>query len=413
MSIDMKISWRNIWRNTRRSIITMAAICFSALLLIFMFSFQFGSYETMVNSSVKRGTGHIQILRKGYHENRDIHKVIENPGVLKKILDDVPEIDAFTFRGEAFSLASSKERSYAAMVIGIDPDHEAEVSTVNKLIRSGDFLSSNDKNDNALVGIRLSDNMKIQTGDEVTLLGQGRDGSIAATVVRIKGVFRSGIDEMDRSVIYMKLDSFQDVFFMGDAVHRIVINVQRLDQVETVRSKLKSAVSDPKKSNNLEILSWKELQPGLPQSIKLDMISGVIWYILLVMVVAFSIMNTFLMAVFERKREFGVMLALGIKPGKLIKILLLESMTLTGMGILAGVVLGCVLTFYFQQRGIDLGGASRVMEQFGISGKLYPQLSVLSVFTGPIAVLVITFCSALYPALKVLKIDMVKALSHE
>jgi ABC-type lipoprotein release transport system permease subunit len=142
----------------------------------------------------------------------------------------------------------------------------------------------------------------------------------------------------------------------------------------------------------------------------MDLVSGMIFYFLLILVVAFSILNTFLMAIFERTREFGVLMAIGTTPGRLTKILLLESMTMAISGIVAGIMLGGAVTLYFQSHGIDISGASDLLSQFGISGRIYPRLSVLSALSGPAAVLMITFGAALYPALKVQRLQPVEAM---
>jgi ABC-type lipoprotein release transport system permease subunit len=158
------------------------------------------------------------------------------------------------------------------------------------------------------------------------------------------------------------------------------------------------------------VLDWNELIPGLRQSIEMDLISGLIFYLLLVLVVAFSILNTFLMAIFERTREFGVLMALGTTPGRLTKVLLIESMTMTLLGIVGGIMIGSLITLYFQTYGFDISGASELLNQFGISGRIYPKLTWLSAISGPLAVLVITFLAALYPAIKVRKLQPVEAM---
>jgi ABC-type antimicrobial peptide transport system permease subunit len=150
--------------------------------------------------------------------------------------------------------------------------------------------------------------------------------------------------------------------------------------------------------------------PGLRQSIEMDLISGLIFYLLLLLVVAFSILNTFLMAIFERTREFGVMMAIGTTPGRLTKILLIESMAMTFVGVVVGILTGSLITIYFQSHGIDFSGASELLSQFGITGRMYPKLSLLSAVSGPLAVLVITFFTALYPALKVRRMHPVEAM---
>jgi ABC-type antimicrobial peptide transport system permease subunit len=151
--------------------------------------------------------------------------------------------------------------------------------------------------------------------------------------------------------------------------------------------------------------------PGLRQAIEMDLVSGLIFYGLLIIVVAFSILNTFLMAIFERTKEFGVMMAIGTTPRRLTKVLLVESMAMTLIGIIAGIILGIVVTYYFQVHGIDFSGGSELLSQFGISGKMYPKLSLLSVSIGPFMVLFFTFFAALYPALKIRKLRPIEAMT--
>jgi len=294
-------------------------------------------------------------------------------------------------------------------VTGIDPEHEADVSSLKSLIRQGEFLSGANT-DQALVGKLLARNLRVKVGDELSVVGQGRDGSIAATVVKVKGIFSSGIDELDRASIYIPLNTFQEVYSMQGAVHEVVVIADSLSDVEKIKYAIQSDLASLNLKERLIVLDWNELMPGLRQSIEMDLISGLIFYLLLLLVVAFSILNTFLMAIFERTREFGVMMAIGTTPGRLTKVLLIESMTLTFVGVVAGIFIGSLITIYFQTHGIDFSGASELLSQFGISGRMYPKLSLLSAVSGPLAVLIITFFTALYPSIKVRRMRPVEAM---
>jgi ABC-type lipoprotein release transport system permease subunit len=404
------MAWRNIWRNPRRTILTICAITFASILLVFMLSFQFGSYETMINTSVKISTGHLQIQAEKYQEKKSIRYVIPDPQKVAGIVNTIPEVAAYTFRGQAFALISSKNRSYGVVVTGIDPPGEANVSRIKKLVREGNFLSATDVNQ-AVVGKLLAKNLRVTIGDELTLLGQGRDGSIAATVLQVKGIFSSGIDEFDRSAIQIPLSTFQDIFTMAEAVHEIVVIGRALSDVSGIKTQLQEALQALNSRKPLKTLDWQEIMPGLRQAIEMDLVSGLIFYGLLIIVVAFSILNTFLMAIFERTKEFGVMMAIGTSPRRLTKVLLIESMTMTMIGIIAGIVLGIALTYYFQLNGIDFSGGSELLSQFGITGRMYPKLSILSVSIGPFMVLFFTFFAALYPALKIRRLRPVEAMT--
>ncbi|MFO8163996.1 MAG: ABC transporter permease [Thermodesulfobacteriota bacterium] len=409
MSIDIRMAWRNVWRNPRRTVLTISAIVFAGTLLIFMLSFQLGSYGTMINASVRIHTGHLQVQAKGYQDKKSMRLVVPNPSAVGELIQGIPEVEAYTFRANAFSLVSSKERTYGALVIGVDPVRESQVSTLKQLIRQGDYLDEHDTNQ-ALAGELLAKNLRVEVGDELTILGQGRDGSIAATVVKVKGIYKSGMDDFDRSAIHIPLKLFQDVYAMRGAVHEVVAVGTSLSRVSEMKKAIQAGLKRGDRKNSLLVLDWDELMPGLLQAIKLDLVGGIIFWFLLIVVVAFSILNTFLMAIFERTREFGVLMAIGTSPGRLTRLLLIESAAMTIIGILIGTLFGCLLTWYFQVHGIDLGGASELMSQYGISGKMYPRLSLITALSGPGAVLIITLLTALYPAFKVRRLRPTEAM---
>jgi len=408
--VDLRMAWRNIWRNPRRSVLTMSAVAFATLLLVFMLSWQFGSYATMINASVKIHTGHLQVQAKGYQEDRDIRKVVPDPEAVGKILSGMETVAAYTFRAEAFSLVSSEDRTYGVLVTGIDPEKEAAVSTLEDTIRKGNYLAANDSNQ-ALVGTLLAENLRVAPGDEIVVLGQGRDGSIAATVLTVEGIFNSGQDEFDRSVVHIRLEDFQEIYAMQGAVHSAVVLCTGLEAVPRTKKEVSAALANLKEGRSLAVLGWKELVPGLLQAIKMDLIVGFIFYLILIVVVAFSILNTFLMAIFERKREFGVMMAMGTTPGRLTRLLIYESAAMTVIGTAVGILAGSLLTAYFQAHGIMIPGTEEIAREFGLPERIYPKLSMLSVAIGAGIVLLITLVTAAYPALRVRRLKPLEALT--
>ena len=406
MFTDAKIAGRNIWRNPARTLLTMAAIAFACLLLVFMLSFQFGSYEAMVNSSVKVRTGHFQVQGKGYNQKQNIRKTVDEPDRVARMLDGIKEVKAYAFRAEGFALVSSDDRTRGVLVTGIEPERESSGPALEGLVRSGSFFTQNDR-ETALLGELLAQHLRVDVGDELTLMGQGKNGSIAACVLTVKGIFSSGIDEFDRQAVYMPLQYFDSTFSMNGSVHTVVGVADSLSKVRHITRDLEQAF---KPGEGLAVLDWKEMMPGLVQAIKMDLSSAVIFYIILVIVVAFSILNTFLMSILEREKEFGVMLAFGVMPARLLKLVLMESMALTFSGVAVGTAAGCVVTLWFQAHGIDLSGMSEILKEYGMSGRIYPSLSVLSALSGPAVVFLITVLSALYPAVKVKNIQPSEAL---
>jgi putative ABC transport system permease protein len=303
--------------------------------------------------------------------------------------------------------------------VGIDPVHEADVSTLKELIRAGKFLpevSGANGPDFALIGSLLARNLKVGIGDELTILGQGRDGSVAASILTVCGVYESGIDEFDRNSLHIPIKTFQAVYSMQDAVHEIIVNVDSLQDVPMVKKAiangLKRGIKSLPKGKNFVVMDWDELVPGLTQAIRIDLTMGIIFWFLLVLVVAFSILNTFLMAIFERTREFGVMMAIGTTPQRLVKLVMYESNFMTIVGVGLGVLIGCGLTGIFQIYGIDMSGQSEILKQYGMSGRIYPRLSLITAFAGPVLVWIITIAVALYPALKIKGLKPVEAMTH-
>jgi putative ABC transport system permease protein len=402
---DYLLAWRNIWRNPRRSVLTILAIVFASTLLVFMLSFQFGAYEEMIDSSVRLSTGHLQVQPKGYQNRPEMRKVIGDPGSLLKMVAALEGIDGAAVRSETFALAAGPERSRGIMVTGIRPEVERLVSSLPGQIRKGRYLQKGDAGV-AVIGALGAERLQLDIGDECTLLGQGRDGSVAATVVQIVGIFRTGIDDFDRSTMQLPFSYFDEVFSMRGGAHRLVMTTKNLADAGPIAA----AVRLTPEAEGLAVLTWDELTPGLKQSIELDLISGIIMYAILVIVVAFSILNTFFMAIFERTREFGMLMSIGTKPIRLVKIMLLESMAMTMVGLAVGIVLGTAITLFFSNHGISMGESSDLMAQYGIADRLYPRLSLMSVIIGPAIICVITFFTALVPALKIPRMQPVEAL---
>jgi len=410
MPINIKIAWRNIWRNPRRTILTISAIAFATFMLIFMLSLQFGAYSTMVNASVKIHTGHLQIQAKGYQDKQKMRLAVSNPEEIKKLLDQISGLTAFTYRANAIALVSSNKRTYGVMIVGISPEDEAKVSTIKNFLIKGAYLSKTDTSQ-ALVGDILAQNLQIDTNDELVILGQGKDGSIAATVVVVKGIYSSGQDKFDRSTIHLPIKFFNQTFSMDGAVHKVVAICNSLKDVPHIKQSIIEKLNCLDNNKKLSVLDWMDIMPGLTQGIKMDLAAGVIFYCILLIVVSFSILNTFTMSILERKKEFGVLLSIGTTPGRLIKLLQIEVLFIALSGILVGITMGCCITLILQNIGLVISNTSELMSQYGMPNRIYPQLSLLSVSIGPVAVLLITSLTTLFPILKIQRLKPSEALS--
>jgi len=247
----------------------------------------------------------------------------------------------------------------------------------------------------------------VELGDELTLLGSGRDGSFAAAVANIVGIFDSGIVDFDRSITEVPLGFFQDVFYMDGSGHHVVINAGSIDGVEELQARVSAVLPV---DEELVVHDWDALQPGLQQAIKADMSSAFFMYGILVILVAFSVLNTQLMSVLERTHEFGIVMSLGLTPGRLGRLVLLETSIMGVLGLVLGAVLGGLFTYWFSINGFAYPGMDEMAAKFNLPARFYPQVSTLSLLAGPVVVFIFTVLAALYPALKLHKLHPVEAM---
>ncbi|MEH6548941.1 MAG: FtsX-like permease family protein [Pseudomonadales bacterium] len=400
-----RLAWRNLWRHGRRTWLTVGAMIFCNALLVFMIAFQFGTYGLMIDSSLSVLTGHIQIQQKDYQAESRMRYSIPAGVDLAARLREQSGIQHIAARTTAFALASSEERSFGIQVYGVDPEREPDVSTIPGLIKTGRYLLDQDAAE-IVIGSVLARNLKLTVGDELTLLGSGRDGSFAAGIVTVVGILESGLSELDRSIAQIPLAYFQSVFSMGDHVHSIVVHLDALGAVAPVKQRLVGLVQQPE----LVVLDWDELQPGLRQAIQADMFSAFVMYAVLIVLVAFSVLNTQLMSVLERTREFGVMMALGFSPGGLARLVFLETAVMSLLGLTIGCLLGASIAYYFQVFGLHIPALKEAMDQYNLPAEIYPQVNLISVFVGPGVVFLGSMLAAVYPALRLHTLEPVAAM---
>lgn len=411
MGSDLQLAWRNLWRNRRRSILSICGIAFAAAILVLVLSFQANQYQLMLRSAVNSGTGYLQVMAEDFRDDAHMWLVLEDPAAIESALRAEPRVVQTTPRSEGFSLFASDDHSIGALVIGVRAETEPGVTNVVPTVREGAFLGSEDF-DVMVIGSLLARNLGVGVGGEITILGSARDGSVAAGRVRIKGIFESGQNELDRSLGYVPLEYFDEVFRMDGAVHRIVVRADGLWWLGELAQRLTGMLRESHPGAHPPVAwTWNDLLPGLLDAIKLDFAFAVVMYSILVLVVAFSILNTFIMAVFERTREFGVMMAIGTTPGRLVRVVMIESVMLAWLGALAGVVLGSLVTMWLARVGIDFGKeAGDYMAQYGLPPRVHPELSVATAVIGPSIVFVVTIFSALLPALRVQRMRPVEAI---
>jgi ABC-type lipoprotein release transport system permease subunit len=379
---------------------------FSNVLLVFLISLQFGMYGLMVDNGLKAFTGHMQVQAPGFLDEEKMRQTVPEILELSNTLRGELETDRVAARAQAFALASSEDRSYGVLVLGVEPAYEPVVSSVPGLVSRGRFLDSGDEA-SIVIGALLARNLKVTIGDELTLLGSGPDGSFAAAVVNVVGIFDTGIADLDRSIAELPIEYFQDVFYMRDSGHRIVINAAIVDAAPELETRVKALLAD---RDDVVVHDWDTLEPGLKQAIQADLSSSFFMYGMLAILVAFSVLNTQLMSVLERTREFGIVMSLGLKPGRLSRLVLIETAMMGVLGIVFGGIAGAAVTYWFSVNGFVYPGMEEMAAQFNLPARMYPQVSWMSVLIGPLVVFVFTMLAAVYPAVRLHWLKPVEAM---
>ncbi len=405
-SIVLRMAWRNLWRHGKRTWLTVGAMIFSNSLLVFAISLQFGSYQMMIDNSLQAFSGHIQLQHPSYLEQPKMRYAINDIDARAQQLRDELGLTSISARATGFALASSEERSYGLQLLGVDARHEPEVSTLPGLIRRGRYLEPGAREE-IVIGSLLARNLRIEPGDELSFLGSGFDDSFAAGVVTVVGIFESGNADLDRSVAQVNLAYFQDSFAMGGAGHSIVIRAAQVDDVDALMTSINSGLQG---SEKVAVRHWDELQPGLRQAIRADMTSAWFMYTVLIVLVAFSVLNTQLMSVLERTREFGTMMALGLRPARLGILVMLETGMMTGLGLLLGIALGALITAYLSVVGFSYPGMAEMAVKFNLPERMYPAISALSLSLGPVIVACASLLAAIYPALRLNRLLPIEAM---
>ena len=406
MNIVLRLAWRNLWRHARRTWLTIGAMVFSNTLLVFMISLQFGMYGLMIDNTLQVFSGHMQIQAPGYKDEQKMRQVVPEVQPLAARMRRELGSDTIAARGWAFGLASSEERSYGIGIYGVEPTYEERVSNIPGLIEQGRYLQEHDAME-IVIGSMLARNLRIGVGDELTLLGSGLDGSFAAAVVDVVGIFDSGVKEIDRNIAEMPLGTFQDVFYMNGAGHQVVIVAPDLDQAAPLQARVEALLPG---NGKLVVQGWEALQPGVKQAIQADMSSAFFMYGILVILVAFSVLNTQLMSVLERTHEFGIVMALGLKPGRLGRLVMLETAMMGFIGLLLGALCGALFTTWFTINGFSYPGMEEMVANFNLPGRVYPRATLLTMFAGPTVVFLFTLAAATYPALRLHRLHPVEAM---
>lgn len=377
-----KLAFRNIFRQRRRSLLTAMSLIGGYVLSVFSFSMSEGSYSNAISFFVQDHTGHIQIHKDDYLQRPKIHKSIEAPEELSQILDSNERIVSHTLRVFAPSIAYSDTDNTPAQVIGVDLPRERTTSTLEAKVSAGSYIDSQPDRDgyfSAMIGAGIANNLNIGLGDELILISQGADGSIANDIYLV-GAIVGDRSSADRSTVYLPLAAAQEFLSMPGAVHEfsILLNDDGLAREEADR--LQEMFPE------LSVDPWQVVEATFYQSMQTDKQGNLVFLGIIIFIVFVGVLNTVLMSVLERTREFGVLKAIGSRPSKLALMITLESMMLASISVLAGVALAVPLVFWFSLAGfalpepMDVGGVlmSHMTGELSLYVFAVPMILILS-----------------------------------
>jgi ABC-type lipoprotein release transport system permease subunit len=384
MSTYFIIAWRNLWRNSRRTLITSASIFFGVFFAIFMSSLQQGSFENMVDNMVRFYSGYIQIQESDFNQHRSLNNSLRVNETFQQEIENHPLITQSSQRIESFALAGSDENSFPAMLFGIQPEKEEAISGVSKWLSEGSFIIPGSKD--LLIGKVLANNLKIGVNDSIVLIGQGYHGVSSAGIYRISGILDFPLPDLSKQLIYMDLQNAQAFFSMPGLITSQVIMVEKPEQVAEVIRDL-----TPKMEAEMKIYAWDELQPELVSLIDGKTASGKVVKLLLFMVIGFGVWATIIMLMHERKRELGVMIALGFQKTRIMVMIIIESAFIGLIGILMGIGISYPFIWYLFNNPIQVTGEMaetyksmgfEPILKFGINPDIFlsPAFTILIIF---------------------------------
>lgn len=404
MNTIIKMAWRNIWRNKKRTFLTMFSIFLAVFLSLFTRSMQVGSYSNMISNAVKLSTGYIQIHAKDYWEKKSINETFADSDSLYKILNDDSNISFSIPRLESFALASSGSHTKGTLVIGTEPLLENELNKYSNKIIDGEYLKSDDKS--VLVSEKLAEFLSIGIGDSIILLGQGYHGVTAAAQYPIKGIIKFPIPQLNKQTVIIPLNECQYFYASDNRLTSISIMLNDPDKMVNTVETLKNRLND-----NYEIMQWQEMNKEMVQSIEADNIGGIIMLAILYIVIGFGVFGTVMMMTMERRKEFAIMISIGIQKTRLLLIVIWETILIGLVAIIFGIIISYPLLYYLSINPIPLTGeVANSLEAFGAEPILPFSIKPAIFINQTLSVIAIAFTAVLYPFSVILKFDVLKAM---
>ena len=416
LTVLLKLAMRSVGRNTRRSALTAVAIALGLALLVFSRSLAEGAYDEMIDSGVRMGSGHIAIQAPEYLATGKLEHRLEGKEVriASKAVDDVlkESLLAWAPRLSVNGLASSTAGAVPVRIEGVDPARERIFSNIEGKLQEGRYLEAGDRL-HAYIGTELAQRLDLQVGNRFVLTAQSALGDVEGQLVRVAGIFQTGIPQVDQSLIHIPIDTAREWLHAPDAASTLafLLNQSGLTDigVETLQQELEN---EPK----IRVLGWRESSPELAAAIRLDSTGNYIFHSILLAIIALAILNAMMISVLGRRREFGVLRAMGLTAAETGLVVFLEGLFLTAASGVAGITAGLLFTWGFFRDGLDFSIFMEEGVEFGgslMDPVIIPRFSVEQILISTFVIVTIGTLSSLYPALRTSKLDVAEAIKFE
>lgn len=397
------LAWKNIWRNKKRSLIIIAAIAVGLWSGLFATAVMVGMWESTVNSAIDRNLSHIQIHTKEFMNDKLLNNYIPDSEQVIEKIKHIKEIKAYSGRVIIEGMASSPTTSYGVTITGINPSKEKRVTTIANYVTQGKYFEGIRRNP-ILIGEKLADKLGLKLHSKIVLSFQGLDSTLTYAAFRIVGIFKTESSVFDESNLFVRNTDIYKTLNCKPFLSEIAIRLNSAKNLETVNASLQKEFPD------LFVESWKKLAPELQLSYEMMYVEMYIFLGVILFALLFGITNTMLMSVMDRIREFGVLIAVGMKRMRLFILIILETIFLSLFGGIVGMIFGALSITYFSGKGIDLSLFTEGLSSWGISSHLYPNLPLYFYFVLTVMIIFTAIFAAIYPAVKTVRLQPAKAI---
>ncbi|MDE0684481.1 MAG: ABC transporter permease [Candidatus Poribacteria bacterium] len=399
----LKIAFRNIFRQKRRTILTALAMIVGFALLSLTIGLSDGAYGNIIAMFTRNRIGHIQVHRDGYLDKPSLYKTIDNTSAVGETIQRIVGVEAWTPRVYGAGLGSVGEKSTAVQIIGVDVARETAATRFDQKVVAGSTLGETPSHA-AVIGKGLAKIVSAAIGSEIVIVSQGADGSIANDVYKIVGIAESGDDITDRVACYLHIEDAQELLVLDGRVHEVVVIVSNINRVNKITSAIETQLND----STLDVAPWQVVAKSFYRAMRTDQQGDAISRLVIMLIVAIGVFNTVLMSVLERTREYGVLKAVGTKPVQIFWLVVCEVVIIALGSICVGALLGALINYLFSIYGITY---PEEITYGGMKLKtLYAEVNVRCLVIPAITVMLSAMIVSLFPAIKAARIMPAKAM---